>query len=176
MPNNLLDLSNDEFKKELYKENIFIELSERLELEMNSRKINVSELSNFLGKEEFYVNSVLDGLLDLKISEVAYIFAFFDKFVGVVPVSKDERIQINNVKEHSFMNFDSSTGKVKLCTKSEFKKNKFDVVHSFSLGVIPMSDRNNLSILECNNINIESKKVYSNFTSILETDKSVLSK
>lgn len=52
MPN-LMDLSNVEFKKELFKENIFIELSERLEIEMNKKSIASSELATFLGKRTF---------------------------------------------------------------------------------------------------------------------------
>lgn len=87
MPN-LMDLSNVEFKKELFKENIFIELSERLEIEMNKKSIASSELATFLGKEDFYIDAILEGILDIKLSELAYIFSFFDKFTGIVPVSK----------------------------------------------------------------------------------------
>lgn len=90
-----MNLLNDESdKKELYKENIFIELSERLKIEMNDKNISAAELSKFLGKEETYIDMILEGFVDIKLSELAYIFAFFDKFTGIVPVSKHERMKI----------------------------------------------------------------------------------
>ena len=126
MPN-LMDLSNVEFKKELFKENIFIELSERLEIEMNKKSIASSELATFLGKEDFYIDAILEGILDIKLSELAYIFSFFDKFTGIVPVSKEERIKIFNVKEHSFLTFNNTTKKVSVCSKKEFENSNLDV-------------------------------------------------
>lgn len=87
-------LNNKSGKKELYKENIFIELSERLKIEMDGKNISAAELSKLLGKEETYIDMILEGLVDIRLSELAYIFAFFDKFIGIVPISKHERIKI----------------------------------------------------------------------------------
>ena len=89
---NLLNDKNG--KKELYKENIFIELSERLKIEMNDKNVSAVELSKLLGKEEAYIDMILEGLVDIRLSELAYIFAFFDKFTGIIPISKHERIKI----------------------------------------------------------------------------------
>lgn len=90
-----MNLLNDESdKKELYKENIFIELSERLKIEMNNKNISAAELSKLLGKEETYIDMILEGLVDIRLSELAYIFAFFDKFTGIVPISKHERVKV----------------------------------------------------------------------------------
>ena len=87
-----MNLLNDESdKKELYKENIFIELSERLKIEMNDKNISAAELSKLLGKEETYIDMILEGLVDIRLSELAYIF---DKFTGIVPISKHERMKI----------------------------------------------------------------------------------
>lgn len=134
MPN-LMDLSNVEFKKELFKENIFIELSERLEIEMNKKSIASSELATFLGKEDFYIDAILEGILDIKLSELAYIFSFFDKFTGIIPVSKEERIKIFNVKEHSFLTFNNTTKKVSVCSKKEFENSNFYSVLFMTVGV-----------------------------------------
>jgi hypothetical protein len=87
-------LKDKSSEKELYKESIFIELSERLEMEMNDKNISATELSKLLGKEESYINMILEGMVDVKLSELAYIFAFFDKFIGIIPISKHERIKI----------------------------------------------------------------------------------
>lgn len=87
-------LNNKSGKKELYKENIFIELSERLKIEMDGKNISATDLSKLLGKEETYVDMILEGLVDIRLSELACIFAFFDKFTGIVPISKHERIKI----------------------------------------------------------------------------------
>ena len=87
-------LNNKSNEKELYKENIFIELSERLKMEMNDKNISATELSKLLGKEETYIDMILEGLVDIRLSELACIFAFFDKFIGIVPISKHERIKI----------------------------------------------------------------------------------
>lgn len=87
-------LNNKSNEKELYKENIFIELLERLKMEMNDKNISAAELSKLLGKEETYIDMILEGMLDIRLSELAYIFAFFDKFTGIVPISKHERIKI----------------------------------------------------------------------------------
>ena len=81
-------------EKELYKENIFIELSERLKIEMNDKNVSATELSKLLGKEETYVDMILEGLVDIRLSELAYIFAFFDKFTGIIPISKHERVKV----------------------------------------------------------------------------------
>lgn len=90
-----MNLLNDKSgKKELYKENIFIELSERLKIEMDGKNISATELSKLLGEEETYVDMILEGLVDIRLSELAYIFAFFDKFTGIVPISKHERVKI----------------------------------------------------------------------------------
>lgn len=52
-------LKDKSSEKELYKESIFIELSERLEMEMNDKNISATELSKLLGKEESYINMIL---------------------------------------------------------------------------------------------------------------------
>ena len=61
---------------------------------MLDKNVSEVELSKVLGKEESYINMILEGMVDVKLSELAYIFAFFDKFIGIVPVSKHERIKI----------------------------------------------------------------------------------
>lgn len=131
----LINLSNTELKKELFKENIFIELSERLEVEMDRKKITPAELGDFLGKEHFYIEAILEGMLDIKISEVASIFAFFDKFTGIVPASSNERIHIVNIQEHSFATFNKSSGVARLCVKDEFIKQDFNKVCSLTVGI-----------------------------------------
>ncbi|WP_118781560.1 hypothetical protein [Haemophilus haemolyticus] len=155
MPN-LIDLSNAEFKKELFKENIFIELSERLEIEMNKKNIDSSELAIFLGKENFYIDALLKGMLDIKLSELAYIFSFFDKFTGIVPVSKEERIKILNIKEHSFLTFNNITKKVSLCTKKEFENSSFYSVHFMTVGVNNNQEDENSCRFKYNAKNIEN--------------------
>lgn len=169
----LIDLSSKEFKKELYKENIFIELSERLELEMKKKYINSSELGAFLGKDDFYVDAILDGMLDIKLSEIAYIFAFFDKFTGIVPVSSEERIQVTNMQEHTFVTVNKMTGKIKLCTDNEFTKNDFEAVHSLTLGLIKNEDKNKVYGFKYKS-NIENKKydlIESRYSNQLSLDR-----
>lgn len=61
---------------------------------MDGKNISAADLSKLLGKEETYVDMILEGLVDVRLSELAYIFAFFDKFTGIVPISKHERIKI----------------------------------------------------------------------------------
>lgn len=161
----LMGLSNKEFKKELYKENIFIELSERLEIEMANTHINSSELGNALGKDEFYVEAILDGMLDIKLSEIAYIFAFFDKFTGIVPVSNEERIQVANIQDSSFIAFNKMTGKVKLCSDYEFSNHNFEAIHSLTLGLIKNEDKNKVHYFKYNKPSIESEK----YTSLAES-------
>ncbi|KMK51001.1 hypothetical protein RO21_08895 [[Actinobacillus] muris] len=136
---NLINLSSNELEKELYKENIFIELSERLEIEMSNKNISSTELSEFLGKDNEYIDMILDGLVDIKLSELAYIFAFFGKFTGIAPVSKSERIAIIDSSKHSFATFNEETGRAKLCTKHEFITTQYNKIHTLSIGSISTS-------------------------------------
>lgn len=160
---NLMNLSSDrsdKLEKELYKENIFIELSERLEIEMSNKNIGSAELSESLGKDNLYIDMILNGLADIKLSELAYIFAFFDKFTGIVPVSKHERITIVDSTTHSFATFNEETGKAKLCTKNEFITTQYNKIHTLSIASVSTSKEekfhwNKHSINIVNKINFE---------------------
>lgn len=93
--------SFDKDRSEIYQEDLLIEISERLQAELNSANLSSSELTNILGVEDdYYIDGILEGFENIKIRELANIFSVFNKVLAVVPLAEAERVQIHKSNNH----------------------------------------------------------------------------
>ncbi len=93
MKNNIVALNErKEFDRSLYQEDVLIELSERLILEMESAQINQEELERALGKNKAYVTGLLEGFANISLRELADIFSIFNKYVKLMPAYAGQKV------------------------------------------------------------------------------------
>ena len=93
MKTNVLALSSrSEFDQAVYQEDILIELSERLALEMEYAQIQPEELQKLLGKNEAYVTGLLEGFANIRLKELADIFSVFNKYVKLMPAYEGQKV------------------------------------------------------------------------------------
>lgn len=126
------------FDRAVYQEDILIELSERLALEMEYAQINSEQLQSLLGKNEAYVTGLLEGFANIKLKELADIFSVFNKYVKLMPTYEGQKVCYldNSSKLETVTLYVNSTSKIKI--DEDFKK----------LSVMTYSDNNNQKLKE----------------------------
>lgn len=91
----------DKDRSDIYQEDLLIEISERLQAELDSANLSSDELANILGIEDkYYIDGILEGFENIKIRELANIFSIFNKVLAVVPLAESERVQIHKLNNH----------------------------------------------------------------------------
>lgn len=89
----LIPLSEmDAFERKINQEDLLVEVSERIRLEMESRNIDEAEFSRLLGKSENYVTGLLEGFANISLRELADVFTVFGKLLAVMPVYRWETV------------------------------------------------------------------------------------
>lgn len=72
-----------DFQKIMNQEDLLVEISERLMLEMNSSGINEASLANNLNKDASYVDGLINGFANITVRELADVFSLFNKVVSL---------------------------------------------------------------------------------------------
>lgn len=89
----LLPLSEmDAFEREINQEDLLVEVSERIRLEMEAFDIDEAEFSKLLGKPEHYITGLLEGFANISLRELADVFSVFGKLLAVMPVYRSETV------------------------------------------------------------------------------------
>lgn len=156
MKTNVLALSSrSEFDQAVYQEDILIELSERLALEMKYAQIQPEELQKLLGKNEAYVTGLLEGFANIRLKELADIFSVFNKYVKLMPAYEGQKVCYLE---------DSKFNTVKLNINPEVK-----IDEDFKKFSIIKHDDSKHKIVELFNIKLENVSFRSDFQGILES-------
>ena len=91
----------DKDRSAIYQEDLLIEISERLQVELDSANLSPDELANILGiEDEYYIDGILEGFENIKVRELANIFSIFNKVLAIVPLAESERVQIHKSNDH----------------------------------------------------------------------------
>lgn len=77
------EISEMNFIKELNQEDLLIELSERIQIELDTLQITLKEFQEKLGCNEAYVQGLLNGFANITMRELADVFTVFDKVVSL---------------------------------------------------------------------------------------------
>lgn len=74
---------SDEFQKQVNQEDLLAEISERLLLEMQAKGVSEGWLAKALGKDESYVDGLVNGFGNISVRELADVFSVFQKIVSL---------------------------------------------------------------------------------------------
>lgn len=77
-----------DFIKKINQENLLVELSERIQLEMERLGLTESDLQELLSVNEAYVQGLLHGFANITLRELADVFTSFDRLVQLVPFER----------------------------------------------------------------------------------------
>ena len=156
MKTNVLALSSrNEFDQAVYQEDILIELSERLALEMEYAQIQPEELQKLLGKNEAYVTGLLEGFANIRLKELADIFSVFNKYVKLLPTYEGQKVCYLE---------DSKLNTVKLNINSKVK-----IDEEFKNFSIMKHDDSKHTVVELLNIKLDNVSYHPDFQGILES-------
>ncbi|TYA48978.1 hypothetical protein [Aggregatibacter actinomycetemcomitans] len=85
----------------LYYADVLVEISERLQIELDKSKLSLQELQRILEiNDDYYLEGILECFEDVKVKDISNIFSVFGKFLSIVPLSQGEVARIHNVNKN----------------------------------------------------------------------------
>lgn len=76
----------------IYQEDLLIEVSERLAIELEQADASFSDIQELLNKTDNYMLGLEHGFADITLRELATIFSLFGKFTRILPVLPNETV------------------------------------------------------------------------------------
>lgn len=130
---------NKKIQRLMNQEDLLIEISERLALEMKALGITDTQLAETLDQDISYVEGLLHGFANITVRELADVFTVFQKVVALSLVGSNEaqKSSISTVEIGCHVDFPFSSGTVILegrgmptnLTHLRFKRDVSQVIH-----------------------------------------------
>lgn len=118
-------------KADLCYADVLVEISERLQIELDNSKLSLKELQRILNiDDDYYLEGILECFEELKVKDVSDIFSVFGKVLSVIPLAQGEIAKVHKIskeiREYNFSRTDSFNNDVFLICKKN-KSNYEDI-------------------------------------------------
>lgn len=123
--------SFEENKANLCYADVLVEISERLQIELDNSKLSLKELQRILNiDDDYYLEGILECFEDLKVKDISNIFSVFGKVLSIIPLGQGEIAKVHKIskeiREYNSSRTDSFNNDVFLICKKN-KSNYEDI-------------------------------------------------